>query len=390
MGAHDISLLVQEMRCEARVTGGVHVAVSSSHSTEPLHPLAVARTTGRELARSTTAWNDVLELMAPPESVLHVTVRSEAAGSQSVLVASRDVRLDELDFNAGFADQRISLLSDCGAKVWLRLAASRRRCDITLLRGGLRPTSPWVQLSPEPDDLAAPYSERRDGSDGTLQPANAPQRKGSTPSAKRVCESGIASICNAMHRFPFDVLLGRGRILVGARAPFNVTSVDYAAAAVLGTRAEAVGRSVAVLALEHSDRLRLLEACDHASGTGWREHRRAVLAVDKSLLFVVQNQATRAHPALEVLVFRPGPQHMAPILPVLGAEGLLMGCGKRLEEDREPEARDHVAPPDVALDIALDASDNLDDLEHSSHVYSLAFPCSQGVVLPDLRSSVHC
>ena len=109
MGAHDISLLVQEMRCEARVTGGVHVAVSSSHSTEPLHPLAVARTTGRELARSTTAWNDVLELMAPPESVLHVTVWSEAAGSQSVLVASRDVRLDELDFNAGFADQRISL-----------------------------------------------------------------------------------------------------------------------------------------------------------------------------------------------------------------------------------------------------------------------------------------
>ena len=46
-----ISLLVQEMRCEARVTGGVHVAVSSSHSTAPLHPLAVARTTGRELAR---------------------------------------------------------------------------------------------------------------------------------------------------------------------------------------------------------------------------------------------------------------------------------------------------------------------------------------------------
>ena len=196
-----ISLLVQEMRCEARVTGGVHVAVSSSHSTEPLLPLAVARTTRRELARSTTAWNDVLELMAPPEGVLHVTVWSKAAGSQSVLVASRDVRLDELDFNAGFADQRISLLSDCGAKVWLRLAASRRRCEITLLRGGLRPTSPWVQLSPEPDDLAAPYSERRDGSDGTLQPANAPQRKGSTPSAKRVCESGIASICNAMHRF---------------------------------------------------------------------------------------------------------------------------------------------------------------------------------------------
>ena len=231
MGAHDISLLVQEMRCEARVvTGAVHVAVSSSHSTEPLLPLAVARTTGRELARSTTAWNDVLELMAPPEGVLHVTIWSEAAGFQSVLVASRDVRLDELDFNAGFADQRISLLSDCGAKVWLRLAASRRRCDITLLRGGLRPTSPWVQLSPEPDDLAAPYSERRDGSDGTLQPANAPQRKGSTPSAKRVCESGIASICNAMHRFPFDVLRGRGRILVGARAPFNVTSVDNTAA----------------------------------------------------------------------------------------------------------------------------------------------------------------
>ena len=186
------------------------------------------------------------------------------------------------------------------------------------MRWGLRPTSPWVQLSPEPDDLAAPYSERRDGSDGTLQPANAPQRKGSTPSAKRICESGIASICNAMHRFPFDVLLGRGRILVGARAPFNVTSVDNAAAAVLGMRAEAVWRSVAVLALEHSDRLRLLEACDHASGTGWREHRRAVLAVDKSLLFVVQNQATRAHPALEVLVFRPGPQHMTPVLPVLG------------------------------------------------------------------------
>ena len=86
---------------------------------------------------------------------------------------------------------------------------------------------------------------------------------------------------------------------------------------------------------------------------------------------------------------------MASILPVLGAEGLLMGCGKRLEEDREPEARDHAAPPDVdpldiLLDIALDASDNLDDLECSSHVYSLAFPCSQGVVLPDLRSSFHC
>ena len=82
---------------------------------------------------------------------------------------------------------------------------------------------------------------------------------------------------------------------------------------------------------------------------------------------------------------------MASILPVLGAEGLLMGCGKRLEEDWEPEARDHGAPPDVdPLDIALDASDNLDDLECSSHVYSLAFPCSQGVVLPDLRSSVHC
>ena len=95
---------------------------------------------------------------------------------------------------------------------------------------------------------------------------------------------------------------------------------------------------------------------------------------------------------MEVLVFRPGPQHMEPILPVLrlGAEGLLMGCGKRLEEDREPEARDHVAPPDVALDIALDASDNLDDLEYSSHVYSLAFPCCQGVVLPDLRSPVDC
>jgi hypothetical protein len=108
MGAHDISLLVQEMRCEARVvTGAVHVAVSSSHSTEPLLPLAVARTTRRELARSTTAWNDVLELMAPPEGVLHVTIWSEAAGFQSVLVASRDVRLeplDELDFKAGFVN----------------------------------------------------------------------------------------------------------------------------------------------------------------------------------------------------------------------------------------------------------------------------------------------
>ena len=32
--------------------------------------------------------------------------------------------------------------------------------------------------------------------------------------------------CDAMHRFPLDVLRGRGRILVGARAPFNVTNVD--------------------------------------------------------------------------------------------------------------------------------------------------------------------
>ena len=129
---------------------------------------------------------------------------------------------------------------------------------------------------------------------------------------------------------------------MGARAPFNVTSVDNAAAAVLGMRAEAVGRSVAVLALEHSDRLRLLEACDHASGAGWREHRRAVLAVDKSLLFVVQNilvGASAQATALEMLVFRPGPQHMAPILPLLGIESLLLGCGKRLEQDRE--AMDH-------------------------------------------------
>ena len=88
-----------------------------------------------------------------------------------MLVASRDVQLDELDCNAGFADERISLLSDCGAKVWLRLAASSRRCDITLLRGGSNRPLPWVQLSPEPDDLAAPYSERRDGSDGTLRAA---------------------------------------------------------------------------------------------------------------------------------------------------------------------------------------------------------------------------
>ena len=442
-----ISLLVQEMRCEARVTGSVHVGVSSSHISEPLHPLAVARTAGRELAGSTTAWNDALELLAPPEAVLHVTVWSQAAASQCVLVASRDVRLRGLDTeDGGFADERISLFNDRGAKVWLRLAASRRRCDIDLMCRGLRPTSPWVQLSPirapahvqdEPNDLAAPHSERRNGSSprasvaarpqarpvrmfmtgpvdggevlahrykavwgiatgscqatgddedtkdtgdaGMLKPVNAPQRKNFAlkPSAICVSEFDAASICHAIHQFPLDVLRARGRILVGARAPFNVTRVDNAAVAMLGTRAEAVGRSVAVMALEHSDRLRLLEACDHASGAGWREHRRAVLAVDKSLLFVVQNilgtsaQAT----ALEMLVFRPGPQHMAPILPLLGIESLLLGCGKRLEQDRE--AMDHEALPKFEQsDIVLDASDNLGDLECSNHMYSLAFPSS--------------
>jgi len=63
-------------------------------------------------------------------------------------------------------------------------------------------------------------SQRRTLRDETgLTGRFAPQRKG----AKRV---GIASICDAMHRFPLDVLRGRGRILVGARAPFNVTNVD--------------------------------------------------------------------------------------------------------------------------------------------------------------------
>ena len=384
-----ISLLVQEMRCEARVTGSVHVGVSSSHISEPLHPLAVARTAGRELAGSTTAWNDALELLAPPEAVLHVTVWSEAAASQCVLVASRNVRLHGLDTeDGGFADERISLFNDRGAKVWLRLAVSRRRSDIDLMCRGLRPTSPWVQLSPicapahvqdEPNDLAAPHSERRNGSGGMLKPVNAPPRKNFAlkPSAICVSEFDAASICHAIHQFPLDVLRARGRILVGARAPFNVTRVDNAAAAMLGTRTEAVGRSVAVMALEHCDRIRLLEACDHASGAGWREHRRAVLAVDKSLLFVVQNilgtsaQAT----ALEMLVFRPGPQHMAPILPLLGIESLLLGCGKRLEQDRE--AMDHEALPKFEQsDIVLDASDNLGDLECSNHMYSLAFPSS--------------
>ena len=182
-----ISLLVQEMRCEARVTGSVHVGVSSSHISEPLHPLAVARTAGRELAGSTTAWNDALELLAPPEAVLHVTVWSQAAASQCVLVASRNVRLRGLDTeDGGFADERISLFNDRGAKVWLRLAVSRRRSDIDLMCRGLRPTSPWVQLSPicapahvqdEPNDLAAPHSERRNGSGGMLKPVNAPPRK---------------------------------------------------------------------------------------------------------------------------------------------------------------------------------------------------------------------
>ena len=362
-------VLVQELRCNVH-TDDDHVcaAVSSCHLARlpALEPdearcgprKAAARTGPKALAGGTTCWNEIFELEAPPSGALHVSVWS----SGGKLVAEGATLLGGLD--EGFADERLVLQDDEAHLVWLRVGVSRQRRDVELLRKGLQPSSvrrrPLELVHTEDTHIAPPPGLQRSRSNrednaprfvksrsNRISPTVSPNGMRARTALPTATQHG-PSIEETVSAFPMSVLRERGRMLVQRRPPFNITSMDAAAAELLGeSRRAATGRSLAACGCSHSAQMTLLEACSRIHGDQTDIHERVYLVIDELLVVLqvhVEGRGTEGW-HLEALLFRPGLESKARIQAMLEADGLAISTSDA--KCPEYDLVQAIATPDV-------------------------------------------
>ena len=309
-------MLVQDLCTDAMIEASVCVAVSSSHGAE-------ARTKYHDLHRRTTAWNDIIKLDVPDAGTLRVTVfcREEGNGACTELASGR-LLLEDLQ--EGFMDGRVLLhfKSHCSsigaaesAHARLRVAVSWSRLDIEMLQKGLVPSVPRKTFVETTTPSTSFY-------------ASQPRQMVANRSRPQVADvSGEdTSASTAVTQFHLQSLRMRGRILVNKQAPFIVSSIDNAAAHMIGSQINAEGRSLAALSISSS--IKLLEACSCVNSVGVIAQRmRAFLVIEDSMLVIVQNEnpGTRQPSSLlEVLLFRPDAEDFARMQLLIGEGGLLI------------------------------------------------------------------
>ena len=330
-----IFLLVQDLKLEgAPPEGDVCATVSlSQRGTGEASGGVVAMTPYKELRKQMTAWNDILMLQYLPGSVvmdLKVSVWSRTSEGDDLLLAQSTFMLSGL--HDGFSDEHLDLRIDQGAhslvdKLTLRIGASWSKGDVEMLQKGLLPSSARNSLraTDPPCKPKLKHDQVRVLDCARNIVAN---EKGMDLPAPSSPETGTDNdegqmIMQAVTSWPL-----KGRIIVNCWAPFNIVKIDEAAQDLLGCETRLTeGRSVAACARARVDNeegastfdsTNILLACSHVAGCG-QGHRAFLLMNDGIFVLIQQEEAADTLPRqLAVLLFRPSPQQVLSIFPVLG------------------------------------------------------------------------
>jgi len=330
-----IFLLVQDLKLEgAPPEGDVCATVSlSQRGTGEASVGVVAKTPYKELRKQMTAWNDILMLQHLPGSVvmdLKVSVWSRTCEGDDLLLAQSTFMLNGL--HDGFSDEHLDLRIDQGAhslveKLTLRIGASWSKGDVEMLQRGLLPSSARNSLraTDPPCKPKLKHDQVRVLDCARNIVANEQGMDLPAPSSP---ETGTDNdegqmIMQAVTSWPL-----KGRIVVNCWAPFNIVKIDEAAQDLVGCETRLTeGRSVAACARARVDNeegastfdsTNILHACSHVAGCG-QGHRAFLLMKDGIFVLVQHEEAADTLPRqLAVLLFRPSPQQVLSILPVLG------------------------------------------------------------------------
>jgi hypothetical protein len=330
-----IFLLVQDLKLEgAPLEGDVCATVSlSQRGTGEASIGVVAMTPYKELRKQMTSWNDILMLEHLPGSVvmdLKVSVWSRTCEGDDLLLAQSTFMLNGL--YDGFSDEHLDLRIDQGAhslveKLTLRMGASWSKGDVEMLQKGLLPSSarnslratgPPCKPKVKHDQVRVLDCARNIVANEQGMDLPAP----SSPETGTDNDEG-QMIMQAVTSWPL-----KGRIVVNCWAPFNIVKIDEAAQDLLGCETRLTeGRSVAACARARVDNeegastfdsTNILLACSHVAGCG-QGHRAFLLMNDGIFVLVQHEEAADTLPRqLAVLLFRPSPQQVLSILPVLG------------------------------------------------------------------------
>jgi hypothetical protein len=354
-------MLVQDFRTDAMIVGSVCVAVSSSHRCD----VAEAKTKYQALHRRTTAWNDILKLDVLALGTLRVTVfcREEGSGSCTELASGW---LLLADLQGGFMDGLVLLhCSNIGTAepvhARLRVAISWSQLDIEMLQKGLVPPVSRKSFDESPTSLML------------LQASQPRQAVASHRSRLQEFEAEVSGedtcASTAVTRFPLHSLRMRGRILARKQAPFIISSVDHAAALMIGSGINVEGRSLAALSIANS--IKLLEACSRVNSDGViAQRRRAFLVIEDSVLVIVQNEnyfTRQPSPFLEVLLFRPDAEDIARMQLLIGKGGLLIESAKLHLSPQVPDAPQQTSSLPTCAPSPLTAPRDMDRLDQPQY-----------------------